>query len=148
MCLSQAHTFLKTDFLAELDKAARNEGYGVVVFNSSMDYYWSQNGNNITGCIYELIRYDRLAALVILAGDLYDTQMQEEIIHKAGLQKIPVFWQGGVHNGCISISTDYEKATKPSSAMWSGTTEQRTPSSWPGSGMRQTPGCACVSGRK
>ena len=77
-----------------------------------MDYYWAQNGKNITGCVYELIRFDRLAALIILAGDLYDTQMQEEIIHKASLQKIPVFWQGGVHNGCISISTDYEKAYK------------------------------------
>ena len=37
VCLSQAHTFLKTDFLTELDKAARREGYSVVVFNSSMD---------------------------------------------------------------------------------------------------------------
>ena len=112
VCLSQAHTFLKTDFLTELDKVARKEGYSIVVFNSSMDYYWAQNGNNITGCIYELIRYDRLAALVILAGDIYDTQMQEEIIHKANLQKVPVFWQGGSHNGCISISTDYEDAYK------------------------------------
>ena len=47
VCLSQAHTFLKTDFLTELDKAARKEVYDIVVFNSSMDYYWAQNGNNI-----------------------------------------------------------------------------------------------------
>lgn len=70
VCLSQAHTFLKTDFLAELDKAARKEGFSVVVFNSSMDYYWAQNGSNITGCVYELIRYDRLAALLILAVEV------------------------------------------------------------------------------
>ena len=57
---------------------------------------------------FSLIRYDRLAALVILAGDLYDTQMQEEIIHKANLHKIPVIWQGGVHEGCLSIPTDYK----------------------------------------
>ena len=62
VCLSQAHTFLKTDFLTELDRAARKEGYGVVVFNSSMDYYWAQNGSNITGCVYQLIRYSRSAA--------------------------------------------------------------------------------------
>ena len=49
VCLSQAHTFLKTDFLTELDRAARKEGYSIVVFNSSMDYYWAQNGKNITG---------------------------------------------------------------------------------------------------
>ncbi|MBR6071179.1 MAG: hypothetical protein IKP78_11390 [Ruminococcus sp.] len=65
VCLSQSHTFLKTDFLAELDQAARREGYSVVVFNSSMDYYWAQNGRNITGGVYRLISYDMLAALQI-----------------------------------------------------------------------------------
>ena len=39
-----------------------------------------------------------LAALVILAGDLHDTQKQEEIVRRANEQKIPVFWQGG---GCL-----------------------------------------------
>lgn len=46
VCLSQAHTFLKTDFLSELDKAARKDGRGIVVFNSSMDYYWEHSGSN------------------------------------------------------------------------------------------------------
>ena len=49
VCLSQAHTFLKTDFLVELDNQARKEGYSIVVFNSSMDYYWAQKGSNVTG---------------------------------------------------------------------------------------------------
>ena len=112
VCLSQAHTFLKTDFLSELDKVARREGYGIVVFNSSMDYYWEQSGSNISGRVFELLRYDKLSALVILAGDLHDTQMQEKIIHNANISKIPVIWQGGAHNGCIGIQTDYEEAYK------------------------------------
>ena len=112
VCLSQAHTFLKTDFLVELDGEARKEGYGVLVFNSSMDYYWAQNGHNATACVYSLIRYEKLAALIILAGDLYDTQTQEEIIHRANVAKVPVILQGGIHNGCLSISCDYEDAFK------------------------------------
>ncbi|MBR3333760.1 MAG: EAL domain-containing protein [Clostridia bacterium] len=112
VCLSQAHTFLKTDFLVELDNQARKEGYSLVVFNSSMDYYWAQKGSNATGCVYSLIRYDLLATLVILAGDLYDTQMQEEIIHKANRHKIPVIWQGGIHDNCISMPCDYQDAFK------------------------------------
>ena len=72
VCLSQAHTFLKTDFLVELDMQARKEGYSIVVFNSSMDYYWAQAGNNTTGCVYSLIRYELLAALVILANPAGD----------------------------------------------------------------------------
>ena len=112
ICLSQAHTFLKTDFLIDLEKEARKEGYGIVVFNSSMDYFWAQNGNNATGSVYSLIRYDLLSALVIMAGDLYDTRMQEEIIHRANLQNIPVIWQGGIHGSCISIPCEYEDSYK------------------------------------
>lgn len=112
VCLSQAHTFLKTDYIAELDRAARKEGYGIVVFNCSMDYYWEQIGSNITGRIYELMRYDKLAAIVILAEDLHDTQLQEEIIHNANIRKVPVIWQGGTHRGCISLHCDYEAAYK------------------------------------
>ena len=68
ICLSQAHTFLKTDFLVELDRQARKEDYGIVVFNSSMDFYLAQKGNNATGCVYSLIRYDRIAALIRQPG--------------------------------------------------------------------------------
>jgi len=102
VCLSQAHTFLKTDLLVELEKEARKDGYGIVVFNSTE--------SSATGCVYRLIRYEKMAALVIFAGDLYDTQTQEEIIHKAGLRKIPVFWLGGIHGQCISIPNDCEDA--------------------------------------
>lgn len=55
VCLSQAHTLLKTDFLSELSNAARKEGYGIIVFNSSMDYYWEQSDSNTSGSIFELI---------------------------------------------------------------------------------------------
>lgn len=116
VCLSQSHTFLKTDFLEELYQAARREGYSVVVFNSSMDYYRAQNGRNITGSVYRLISYDALAALVILAGDLHDTQQQEEIIHNANRHRIPVILHGDSNPSCISILCDYEEAYKSSSA--------------------------------
>ena len=42
--------------------------------------------------------------MVILAGDLHDTQMQEELIHKACQQNIPVFWVGGTHSGNKPVS--------------------------------------------
>ena len=48
----------------------------------------------------------------MLAGDLHDTQLQEEIIHHANISKIPVIWQSGTHRGCISIRCDYEDAYK------------------------------------
>ena len=110
VCLSQAHTFLKEDFLCELEHAAHAEGYGILVFNSSMDWYWSRHGGNITGCIYEMIRYDMLSALVILHGNIYDPDQLERMIRCAKAEKIPVLYLGGRHPLCTSIIDDYSEA--------------------------------------
>ncbi len=112
ICLSQAHTFLKTDLISELDRAARSEGYGILVFNSSMDYYWSLRGNNVTRCVYDLIRFESLAALIVLHDNIYDMRLLESMIRRANEEHIPVFYLGGIHSACISIVEDYEEAYK------------------------------------
>ena len=112
VCMSQAHTFLKTDFLIHLDHQARQDGYGILVFNSSLDYYWSQKGNNVTGCIYRMIRFDMLSALIVLHENIYDMPLLENMIQQANMQNIPVFYLGGVHERCISITDDYEEPYK------------------------------------
>ena len=108
ICMSQAHTFLKDDFLCELNREARKSGYSLLVFNSSMDWYWSHHGGNVTGCIYDMIRYDRLSALIILHGNIYDSEQLERIIRSARAEKIPVLYLGGRHPLCESIIDDYE----------------------------------------
>ena len=45
VCLSEAHSFLNTGFLNELGRAAAEKGYGVAVFNSSLDLRWYQEDN-------------------------------------------------------------------------------------------------------
>ena len=107
VCVSQAHTFLKDEFLCALDGAAREAGFGVLVFNSSMDWYWSQHGGNITSCVYDMIRIDLLSALIVFHGDIYDTALLDQLIDKASRQQIPVLYLGGVHERCISIVDDY-----------------------------------------
>ena len=112
ICLSQAHTFLKTDLVSELEICARKEGYGIVAFNSSLDYYWSHKGTNVTGCVYDLIRYDRMAAMVVLHDNIYDMPLLEKMIRTGNEQGIPVFYLGGKHKGCISIVDDYAESYK------------------------------------
>ena len=107
ICMSQAYTFLKDDFLCAMDRAARGAGYGLLVFNSSMDWYWSRRGGNVTGCIYDLIRYDRLSALVILHGDIYNPDQLLRMVEQARRAKIPVLYLGGRHPLCTSIIDDY-----------------------------------------
>ena len=45
VCLSQVHNFLNTGFLNELSRIAAENGYGVVIFNTSLDFYWYQGEN-------------------------------------------------------------------------------------------------------
>ena len=112
ICLSQAHTFLKEDFLCELDFVAREAGYGLLVFNSSMDWYWSHHGGNVTGCVYDMIRYDLLSALIILHGNIYDPERLDRMIHCAKNEHIPVLYLGGRHPLCESIVDDYAEPYK------------------------------------
>ena len=112
VCMSQAHTFLKEELLCELDRAARKEGYGLLVFNSSMDWYWSRRGGNVTGCVYDMIRYDLLCALVILHENIYDPGQLERMIRCTEARKIPVLYLGGRHPLCISITDDYTETYK------------------------------------
>ena len=108
VCLAQAHTSLKTDLVGEMDRAAREHGYSIIAFNSSLDYYWSQKGDHITACIYDLIRFDTLSALVILHDNIYDLHLMNYLVRSAKQQNIPVFYLGGVREDCVSITDDYE----------------------------------------
>ena len=112
VCLAQAHTSLKTDLVSELDRAARERGLGITVFNSSLDYYWSQKGDHVTACIYDLIRFDRLCALVILHDNIYDLHLMNYLVRSAQQQNIPVFYLGGKREDCVSIIDDYEAPYK------------------------------------
>ncbi|MBR4577086.1 MAG: EAL domain-containing protein [Clostridia bacterium] len=108
VCLAQAHTSLKTDLVSEMDRAAREKGCGIIAFNSSLDYYWSQKGDHITACIYRLIRFDQLSALVILHDNIYDLHLMNYLITNARQHGLPVFYLGGIREDCISITDDYE----------------------------------------
>ena len=96
VCLAQAHTSLKTDLVGEMDRAAREHGYSIIAFNSSLDYYWSQKGDHITACIYDLIRFDTLSALVILHDNIYDLHLINYLVRSAKQQNLPVFYLGGI----------------------------------------------------
>ena len=112
ICLAQAHTALKTELVDELDRAARESGFGITAFNSSLDYYWSQKGDHITACIYQMIRFDRLSALVILHDNIYDMHLMNYLVQNAKANNLPVLYIGGIREDCVSITDDYEEPYK------------------------------------
>ena len=80
VCLSQVHSFLNTGFLSELGRAAAENGYGLSVFNSSLDYYWYNNENDAPRSTYRAIQYRLFDAVLIINHSFHDESLTGEII--------------------------------------------------------------------
>ena len=83
VCLSEAHSPLNIAFLSELSAVAKPEGYGVCVFNSSLDMYWYQKNNMAPRAGYKTIRFELFDALIIICHSFHDDTLVQEIITAA-----------------------------------------------------------------
>ena len=112
VCLSEAHSPLNSAFLSELGDVARQEGYGVCVFNSSMDLYWYQKDNPAPRTGYLTIRYELFDALIVICHSFHDDALVKRITGDARRYGVPVFCFGGSYPGCHTVQNDYEEGYK------------------------------------
>ena len=112
VCLSEAHSFLNTGFLNELGRAAAAKGYGVAIFNSSLDLPWYQQDNPAPRAGYKAIRYDLFDALCIVNHSFHDEALVNELIAGARSHHIPVILCGAERPGCWSVMNRYEDCFK------------------------------------
>ena len=112
VCLSQVHNFLNTGFLNELSRIAAADGYGVVVFNTSLDFYWYQSENKVPRAVFRSIHYEMFDAFFIICHSFHDDALIKEIVDGAQAHDIPVFLAGMELPGCWSVVNDYEEGYK------------------------------------
>ena len=112
VCLSQAHSSLNTGFLTELGRVAGAEGYSIVVFNSSLDFYWYQKDNPVPRAVYRAIPHERFDAIIIIYHSFHDDALANEIIAGAQAHHVPVICAGAQIPGCFSILNSYEDSFK------------------------------------
>lgn len=112
VCLSEAHNFLNTGFLTELGSAAAKCGYGVAVFNSSLDFYWYQRDNNAPRAGYRAIRYELFDAVFIICHSFHDDALVQEIVNGAQAHNVPVILSGKSLPGCYTVTNEYEDCFK------------------------------------
>ena len=94
VCLSQVHNLLNAAFLNELSRAGADEGYGVVVFNTSLDFYWYQSENKVPRAVYRAIRYDLFDAFFIICHSFHEDALIREIVEGAQARRVPVILAG------------------------------------------------------
>ena len=112
VCLSQVHNYLHTGFLNELGSAAALSGYGIVVFNSSSDFYGDRKEDIAPRACFRSIRYDLFDAVFIVCHSLHDEGLVREIADGARAHHVPVILAGMELPGCFSVVNDYEDGYK------------------------------------
>ena len=112
VCLSEVHNFLNTGFINELSGICAGLGWGVSVFNSSLDFYWYQKENRAPRACYRTIRYELFDAVVVICHSFHDDDLVREIVHGAQTHSVPVFLVGAELPGCCTVVNDYEAGYK------------------------------------
>ena len=112
VCLSQVHNFLNTGFLNELSRVSAADGYGVAVFNTSLDFYWYQSENKIPRAGYRSIRYEMYDAFIIICHSFHDDSLIKEMVAGAQEHSVPVILLGMELPGCWTVVNDYEEGYK------------------------------------
>ena len=112
VCLSQVHNFLNTGFLNELSRIAGEAGYGLVVFNTSLDFYWYQSENKVPRAGYRAIQFHLFDALIIICHSFHDNSLIRELVTDAQAHSVPVILAGMELPGCWTIVNDYEEGYK------------------------------------
>ncbi len=112
VCLSQVHNFLNTGFLNELSRIGIGKGFGVVVFNTSLDLHWYQGENKIPRAGFRSIQYHLFDALVFICHGFHDNELIKEIADGAKAHNVPVFLAGMELPGCWTIVNNYEEGYK------------------------------------
>ncbi|MCR4779571.1 MAG: EAL domain-containing protein [Ruminiclostridium sp.] len=112
VCLSKIQDEFGTDYISNLHRFALDNDYKLIIFNSLRDLYFGDLNDQGSKKIFDTINYDILDAIVILCESIYDKQLKEDIIAKAGKFGVPVILVHGDHEGCCCIHPDYSSAYK------------------------------------
>ncbi len=112
VCLSQVHNFLNIGFLNELSRIGEAEGFGVVIFNTSLDFYWYQGENKVPRAGFRSIQYHLFDALIFICHGFHDDDLIKEIAAGAKVHNVPVFLAGMELPDCWTIVNNYEEGYK------------------------------------
>lgn len=90
-----------------INDAMTEAGYHVFVYHTSSDFYWNTPNEEGEKAVFELIDYQYIDAVVILAGSFKNQEPVREIIEKAKEHRKPVICIDGYCQGAISVLPDY-----------------------------------------
>ncbi len=111
VCVTVVHNRAEADYIDHLRQAAHKRGCKVMVFNSVLDFYVNNTYAEGAKSVYELINYDIIDALVIIADTMYHCKdLRAEIIERAQKHNVPVVLIDDKADGCFTVEKRCNKA--------------------------------------
>lgn len=112
LCITKIHDRTRSEFADFLFSAANRMGYGLVVYNSFIDFFKKSEYLIGSKYVYDNIDYSILDAMIIMSETIYDKNIVDGIINSSKAHNVPVILIRGEAEGCISITDDYVGAYK------------------------------------
>ncbi len=100
------------DFVNRMHYIARENNFGLAVFNSAEDFYKKDAYSDSAKNIYENINFRIIDAVIIPTDHFYDKEIVLNIVNQAKKHNIPVVVTDMEIDGCYSIVKDYEESYK------------------------------------
>lgn len=112
VCLTKIHDVTHSEIVSYLHKQAKAQGYKLIVFNSSFDFFDSIDNEIKASQIYDYINFDIIDVLIIFCSCFLDREIYERLISRAQSANIPIILEDEIYDGCITIKNEYDQVFK------------------------------------
>ena len=111
VCVTVVQNRAEVDYIDHLRRAAYKCGCKVIVFNSVLDFFVNNTYAEGARSVYDLITFDVIDALVIIADTMYHCKdLKEELISRARAKNVPVVLIDDKAEGCFTVEKRCQKA--------------------------------------
>lgn len=107
ICVSRLHMWEQEKHVRSLCESARAEGYDVIIYNISTKLDVETNHGNGEVSVFELIPYETIAALIVLAESFRNDEVCKKLADRAKKEHVPVIAIDHYISGCYNLSLAY-----------------------------------------
>ncbi|MBQ5315941.1 MAG: GGDEF domain-containing protein [Oscillospiraceae bacterium] len=110
LCTAKIDGYFQTEFYCAALERAREYGYGLLVFNSGSELDTDDKYSLAEAKVFDLIDYDRIDGLILLAETIKNREVLEGIIKRASEHGVFVVSVDKALDGCYNIQFNYQSA--------------------------------------
>ncbi|WP_295089233.1 GGDEF domain-containing protein [uncultured Ruminococcus sp.] len=109
VCLAKIQDVTRSDLVRRICNEAKAQGCRVQIFNMYTDLYCGRSREIGEKSILNVIRMQKLSALILLSQTILNQEAVDEVVDQARQAGVPVISIDQQHEGCYNVLYEYEK---------------------------------------